>query len=267
MQDRLFTKTELSDAIRQGGMVLYYQPLFNLATGRFEAVEALIRWNHARLGLIQPEDFLPAAIEWGLIVEIGYWALNTAAQQFSAWRAQGITLERVAVNVHVSQLRDRHFLDQLQRILKIAKISPSCLELELTEDVVIHDKAGKLIDLMHTLKGLGVQIALDDFGTGYSSISYLRQLPIDRIKIDKSYIQNILHSPKDSAIIQAMITLANSLSLEVVAEGVESYPQLALLFIHLGLEAQGFYFSKPLPADDVGRFLRYYQYHSFPIAG
>ena len=226
-----------------------------------------MRWNHPRLGIIQPDDFMPSILELGLIRELGYWVLSTAVQQFSAWRDEGIELDRIAVNIHVSQLHDSHFLEQLQRLLKKSKMSPHCLELELTEDIVIHDKSGKLMALLHELKKLGVHIALDDFGTGYSSISYLRQLPIDRIKIDKSYIQNILHSPKDSAIIQAIITLARSLSLGVVAEGVESYPQLALLLIHLGLEAQGFYFSKPLSSDDVANFLRYYQYHPFPIAG
>ncbi len=267
MQDRIFTKAELSDAIRQGAMALYYQPLYNLSTGRFEAVEALVRWNHPSLGMVQPDDFLAGAIELGLMVDLGYWVLNAAIQQFSAWQAAGIQLDRIAVNIHASQLRDPNFLEQLQRLLKVSKMSPHCLELELTEDIVVHDKGSALVKLMHELKTLGVHIALDDFGTGYSSISYLRKLPIDRIKIDKSYVQNILHSPKDSAIIQAMITLAGSLNLGVVAEGVESYPQLALLLIHLGLEAQGFYFSKPLSSDDVERFLRYYQYHPFPIAG
>lgn len=263
----MITKHLLKQAIQHHELVLYYQPLFNLASGRFEGVEALIRWNHPTYGLLLPEHFIPKAAEWGLMDGVGTWVLETACAQLQAWRAAGLPLARVAVNVHAQQLHDPELLNELPRLLSKHQLTPDSIELELTEDIIIHDTDKHLISTIHALKNLGVSIALDDFGTGYSSINYLRQLPIDRIKIDRSYVANMLNNTSDTAIIQAMVTLAKSLNLKVVIEGVESYPQLAMLLTHLGLEVQGFYFAKPMKADEAATFLRYYQDHSFPTVG
>lgn len=263
----MITKHGLIQAIQHHELVLYYQPLFNLASGRFEGVEALIRWNHPSYGLLLPEHFISKAAEWGLMDGVGTWVLETACAQLQAWRAAGLPLARVAVNVHAQQLHDPELLTDLPRLLSQHQLSPDSIELELTEDIIIHDTDKHLIGTIQALKALGVSIALDDFGTGYSSINYLRQLPIDRIKIDRSYVANMLNNTSDTAIIQAMVTLAKSLNLKVVIEGVESYPQLAMLLTHLGLEVQGFYFAKPMKPDEAATFLRYYQNHSFPTVG
>lgn len=263
----MITKHALVHAIQHHELVLYYQPLFNLASSRFEGVEALVRWNHPTHGMLLPEHFLAKAAAWGLMEGLGAFVLETACAQMQAWRKAGLTLARVAVNIHAHQLNNPQLLTELPRLLSKHQLTPDSIELELTEDIIIHDTDKHLISTIHALKALGVCIALDDFGTGYSSINYLRQLPIDRIKIDRSYVANMLNNTSDTAIIQAMVTLAKSLNLKVVIEGVESYPQLAMLLTHLGLEVQGFYFAKPMKPDEAATFLRYYQNHSFPTVG
>lgn len=258
-------KVELLRAIKNQELVLHYQPQFNLATTQFEAVEALIRWQHPKRGLLLPAAFLSVAEESGFLVRMGEWVLRTACMQNKAWQEKGLNPIRVAVNISGKQFHQKDFVEMVMRVLEETRMKPQYLELELTENIIIHDDDGKVIQKIHRLKNLGVIITLDDFGTGYSSISHLRKFPVDRIKIDKTYIQNTIHSADDAAIVQAIIALANSLNLRVLAEGVESYPQLAFLMPHAQIEIQGFYFSKPAPAKEIEEFLLHYQSNPFPI--
>lgn len=254
---------ELLNAIKNCEFILYYQPQFNLSTTKFEGVEALIRWQHPQKGLILPSEFLPAAEESGFIVRIGEWVLETACKQIKAWQDKGLSPIRVAVNISGKQFQQQNFVENIMKILQLIDLKPEYLELEITENIIIHDDDEKIIHTIHRLKQLGVQIALDDFGTGYSSISYLKKIPIDRIKIDRTYIENINVKSDDAAIVRAIIALATSLNLQVLAEGVESLKQLKLLMSQECKEVQGFYFSEPLPAKEVEKFLQFYQNNPF----
>ncbi|RDI42715.1 putative bifunctional diguanylate cyclase/phosphodiesterase [Aquicella lusitana] len=256
-------KKELLRAIKSQEFVLYYQPQFNLTTAKFDGVEALIRWQHPERGILLPADFISVAEESGLIVRIGEWVVKTACKQNKAWQKKGLPFIRVAVNVSGKQFQQNEFVEFVMQTLQKFQLKPQYLELELTENIIIHDDDEKIIHTIHRLKKLGVQIALDDFGTGYSSISYLKKIPIDRIKIDRTYIQNINANSDDAAIVRAIIALATTLNLEVLAEGVESLRQLEMLISQDCKEAQGFYFSKPLPAEEVEKFLIFYQNNPF----
>jgi len=256
-------KKELLRAIKSQEFVLYYQPQFNLTTAKFDGVEALIRWRHPERGILLPADFISVAEESGLIVRIGEWVVKTACKQNKAWQKKGLPFIRVAVNVSGKQFQQNEFVEFVMQTLQKFQLKPQYLELELTENIIIHDDDEKIIHTIHRLKKLGVQIALDDFGTGYSSISYLKKIPIDRIKIDRTYIQNINANSDDAAIVRAIIALATTLNLEVLAEGVESLRQLEMLISQDCKEAQGFYFSKPLPAEEVEKFLIFYQNNPF----
>lgn len=256
-------KIELLNAIKNHELILYYQPQFNLSTTKFESVEALIRWQHPVKGLLLPNDFIPIAEESGLIVKIGEWSIKKACLQNKLWRDKGLPAIRIAVNVSGRQLQQRDFVEFIMNSLQEANVEAHYLELELTENIIIHDNNKKLISAIQRLKKLGVRLALDDFGTGYSSISHLKKIPIDRIKIDKTYIKNINVNNDDTAIVKAIISLAASLNIQVLAEGVESLKQLNTLLAHECQEAQGFYFSEPLPAEGVEKFLLFYQNKQF----
>lgn len=259
------TRAEALGAIKNQQLRLYYQPLYASECRRFTSVEALVRWEHPVHGLLAPFDFLLAMKKLGLETKLGDWVLKTACHQLYEWKMAGLKLDRIAVNVTSRQLCQKDFVDCLMTLLDDSGVKPHELELELTEESLIHDRDQQLLHLIHRLRNLGVHVTLDDFGTGYSSISNLRHIPIDRIKIDKTYIKNMLKNPTDAIIVQAMITLARGLSLRIVAEGVESYPQLVLLLMHEGLELQGYYFSKPLSPEKAKEFLIYYQNHPFPL--
>lgn len=259
------TRAEVLNAVKNHELRLYYQPLYDFRTKRFVSVEALVRWEHPVHGLILPDTFLPMVEKFGVGVKLGDWVLKSACHQFQAWKSVGIQLDRIAVNVTGRQLHQKTFVDDVMSILTYNHMKPYELEFELTEEIIIHDGDDRIAQVVRRLKNLGVHIALDDFGTGYSSISYLRKIPIDRIKIDRSYIKNMLLRSSDEAIVQAIIALAKGMSLRVVAEGVESYPQLILLLMHEGLEAQGYYFSKAISAEEAETFLKHYQEHPFPL--
>lgn len=252
-------KIELLSALKNEEFVLYYQPQFNLASGLFEGVEALIRWQHPTKGLLLPMEFISVAEESGLIVRIGEWVLRTACQQTKLWQEMGIPLLRIAVNISARQFKQKDFVELVMQIVKEANLKPQFLELELTENMTFPDDDEKMINAIRRLKKLGVLIALDDFGTGYSSISHLRKIPIDRIKIDKMYIQHIHSKAEDAAIVRAIIVLGQSLNLDVMAEGVETLEQLALLSSQECKEIQGFYFSEPLSSEEVEKFLLIHQ--------
>lgn len=246
-------QAELHDAIKNNEFILYYQPQFNLATSTFDGVEALIRWQHPIQGLLLPEQFIMIAERSDLIITIGEWVLRSACSQFKSWQDKGLSPLRVAVNVSDRQLKHSDFAELVVKTLSEVKLHPNCLELELSENIIINDE--KIIEMVQRLKDIGVLVALDDFGTVHSETHHLKKIPVNRIKLDKTQIQNIAHNEHDAAAVKSLIALASSLNLQVVAEGVETFIQLQLLLSHECKEIQGYYFSEPLPAEKVEVFL------------
>ena len=253
--ENLMIETELRGAIERNELELHYQPQLNLATGKIAAVEALLRWRNARLGNVAPDRFIPIAEESGLIVPIGEWVLRTACAQVQRWRVAGFASLRVAVNLSARQCREGDFYEMVRRALADSGLPPEALELEVTESLLLQ-KIGGNATALEQLDALGVRFAIDDFGTGYSSLSYLKRLPIDVLKIDRSFVRDIAADPNDAAIVRAIITLARSLGIEVVAEGVETAAQLHFLRANHCDAMQGYYFSKPQPADAIAELIR-----------
>jgi len=250
--ERLSYETNLRRAEERGELELRYQPTLDLASDAVSGVEALLRWRHPERGLLAPKDFLEVAEDAGLIVPIGAWVLRTACAQAAAWQRRGLTPLEVAVNLSASQLRFENLADTVASALDRAGLAPELLLLELTESVVMEaDSAAQSIARLYALKDLGVRLAIDDFGTGYSSLSYLKRLPIDTLKIDRSFVRDLLVSPQDAAIVEAIIAMARSLGLRVVAEGVETREQLDVLRRAGCHEVQGYYFSRPRPASEI----------------
>ena len=247
-QDRVKFESELHEALRSGQFELHYQPKVDTATGRINSAEALIRWRHPQRGLVPPGDFIMVAGECGLLDAIGEWVLLEACRQAKAWQREGLRPLRVAVNLAPSQFRLANLVDQIRRALDAAALDPQFLEVELTESAVMSD-AEESIRILEAVSRMGVLVSVDDFGTGYSSMSYLRRFPIDKLKIDRCFVEDMTRRPEDASIVRAIISLAHSLRLKVIAEGVETPEQLALL-AQLGCDQyQGFHFSPAvLPA-------------------
>lgn len=251
--DHLTLKLELRKALDQGELEPHYQPLMD-SRGRLAGAEALLRWQHPTLGLISPEVFIPLAEDSGLIAPIGEFVLQAAATQLAHWQAQGFSLPEMAVNVSARQLRDRSFPDRVERVLTAAGVPPAQLVLELTESILMDEAASARV---RGLKSLGLALALDDFGTGYCALSYLKRFPIDRLKIDRSFITGMLQDSADAAIVSTLISLGKKLKLQVVAEGVETPSQLEALRAHGCDFYQGFVFAPALPAAEfTTRFLK-----------
>lgn len=253
---------ELRSAIDNREFLLYYQPQFDLANSKFEGVEALIRWQHATRGMLLPHQFIPAAEETDLIIEIGEWVLETACEQNKQWQNKGLLPISMAVNVAGRQLTDK-FVQFVLQTLQKSGLAGDWLELELSENIIIQYDDNEFVQRIQKLKDYGIQIALDDYGTGHTSISYLKKIPLDKIKIDKTFIENINVNHVDLAIVKAVIEMANTLGIHVIAEGVESLVQLKALLFHEDIRLQGFYFSEPLPAEEVEKFLIQYQNTKF----
>ena len=247
-QDRVRLESELHEALRSGQFELHYQPKVDTASGRINSAEALIRWRHPQRGLVPPKDFIPVAEECGLLDTIGEWVLFEACRQAKAWQQEGLRPMRVAVNLAPSQFRLANLVEQIRKALEAAQLDAQYLEVELTESAVMSD-AEESILILESISRMGVLVSVDDFGTGYSSMSYLRRFPIDKLKIDRCFVSEMTRRSEDASIVRAIISLAHSLHLKVIAEGVETPEQLALL-TELGCDQyQGFYFSSAvLPA-------------------
>ena len=261
-QDRVRLESELHDALRAGQFELHYQPKVDTSSGRINSAEALIRWRHPQRGLISPKDFIAVAEECGLLDAIGEWVLCEACRQAKAWQQQGLRPMRVAVNLAPSQFRLTNLVDQIRHALEAAQLDPQYLEVELTESAVMSD-AEESIVILESISRMGVLVSVDDFGTGYSSMSYLRRFPIDKLKIDRCFVEEMTRRAEDASIVRAIISLAHSLHLKVIAEGVETPEQLALL-TELGCDQyQGFYFS---PALVPAQFVELVRKSAFPGA-
>lgn len=251
---RLKLENDLRHAIAYGGLQLHYQPLFEFASRQVKGSEALVRWNHPTLGMISPLEFIPLAEECGLIHDLGEWVLREACSQLRRWQDQGLPLIRMSINVSSIQFRQVDFTDTLQSVLADSGVDPSLITLELTESVLMHD-ADEILETMMAIRKLGFNLAVDDFGTGYSSLNYLRRFPISCLKIDQSFVRDIHNTPANESITRAIIALAESLSLNVVAEGIETGKEKGVLETLGCSEGQGYYFSKPLPATDFARWI------------
>jgi len=245
----------LRKALDQDELSLNYQPQIDLISGQVCGIEALLRWHNSLLGDISPAEFIPLAEETGLIIPIGEWVLKSVCAQAQAWRDSGLPVPRVAVNISVMQFVQSGFIDLVERTLKETGLESKVLELEITEGLLMKDAEGA-VRTLKALKNLGVQLAIDDFGTGYSSLSYLKQFPIDRLKIDRSFVRDIHSDPDDAAIATAVIAMAGSMDLGVIAEGVETRAQLRFLQSKYCDEMQGYYVSKPLPVQNMEALLR-----------
>ena len=244
----------LRHALERGELEVFYQPQVEVATGRVMGMEALLRWFHPEKGLISPSRFIPIAEENGMIGEIGEWVLRTACRQRQRWCEQGLAPVYITVNVSNRQLERRDFAEQVAAVLDDCGLEPEWLKLELTETTLMHSREA-VSGLLRQLKSLGVHICIDDFGVGYSGLGYLRNLPVDVIKIDRSFIEGVTESPRDEAITRAIIALAQALGVDVVAEGVENIRQLEFLRRYPGADAQGFYFSEPVDEAAAWRLL------------
>jgi diguanylate cyclase (GGDEF)-like protein len=253
--ERLELESDLRHALERGEFLLHYQPKVEIATGLITGIEALLRWEHPLRGLISPMDFIPIAEETGLIVPIGEWVLATACARNKVWQDQGFGKLSVAVNLSARQFADPMLLPKLTRIIHESGLDPSSLELEITESVVMsHGECA--VAALEKLKSIGVLIAIDDFGTGYSSLAYLKRFPIDTLKVDRSFIRDIPSDSGDKQITRAIIAMAHSLKLKVVAEGVETQDQLAFLRAQHCDSAQGYLLHRPLPEEEIAKVLK-----------
>jgi EAL domain-containing protein (putative c-di-GMP-specific phosphodiesterase class I) len=245
---RLTLENQLRQALDNEEFVLHYQPKVNLVTGKLTSAEALIRWNDPRTGLVPPGKFIPVLEETGMIYDVGRWALRRAVEDYMRWCSAGLSAVRIAVNVSPLQLRNRGFISEIREALGVDPRAAAGLELEITESLIMENVKQNIASL-RVIRDMGVPVAIDDFGTGFSSLSYLSRLPVDTLKIDRSFVIDMTAGPEGLSLVSTIINLAHSLKLKVVAEGVETEEQLRLLRLLGCDEMQGFLFSKPVPRD------------------
>jgi diguanylate cyclase (GGDEF)-like protein len=248
--ERLVLETRLRKALENNELIVHYQPQVRLDNGAVVAVEALVRWFHGDLGLVPPAEFIPLAEETGLILELGSWVLKTACSQVRSWQEQGFADLRLAVNLSGRQFEQDDLVHSIAQAIEESAFDPADLELELTESAIMRRPEQAALKLQ-ALDRLGIRLSIDDFGTGYSSLGHLKRFPIRTLKIDQSFIQDITTDPNDAAIAQAIIALAESLQLKVIAEGVETTEQLNLLRRYHCDEMQGYLFARPLPPGEL----------------
>ena len=245
---RLELETGMRRAIENNEFVTFYQPVVNLSSGAIVGSEALVRWQHPELGLLPPGRFIGLAEDTGLILDIGDIVLREACARTRAWQDRGFTGLRIAVNISARHFRQTSFSERLVEVLEETRFDPTCLELELTETSIMENTEAA-VKMLEQIRKLGVKVAIDDFGTGYSSLSYLKHLPIDTVKLDRSFVMGATTDPDDAALVMAIVTLAHNLRLRVVAEGVETVDQVSFLRLLRCDEAQGYLFGKPMPAE------------------
>ena len=255
LADRQLLERDLRYALGRNEFLLHYQPKFNLQTGEMAGVEALIRWRHPQRGMIAPAQFVPIAEECGLILSIGRWVLLEACKQSRVWSDAGLGVMPVAVNVSAAEFGDKDFLSGVRAVLIATGVHPPNLELELTETVLMAD-AESAVSKLRALKAIGVQLAIDDFGTGFSSFTYLQRFPVDALKLDQSFVHEITEDNADAPILTAMINIGNSLKQRVIAEGVETRAQLRFLQRHECEQGQGYYFSRPVVAEQAQKLFQ-----------
>ena len=253
-RERLTMENQLRKALERNELQLHYQPQLEVESGRIIGVEALLRWQNEELGNVTPDRFIPMAEDSGLIIPIGEWVLRTACTQLKAWQDTGVPLARMAVNISVRQFMHHGFLLLVEQVLEETGLDPDSLELEITESLLMTDADGA-ITILSELKKLGVLLAIDDFGTGYSSLSYLKRFPIDRLKVDQTFVREITTNIEDAAITKAVIAMANTMDIRVIAEGVETEEQLRYLTEKRCHEIQGYYLSRPVPAHEISSFI------------
>jgi EAL domain-containing protein (putative c-di-GMP-specific phosphodiesterase class I) len=259
--ERFSMENSLRNAADKKDFQLYYQPQFDSSTGRIIGVEALIRWMHPEKGMLLPDTFIPISEDNGLIMPIGSWVLRTACEQNKAWQIEGFPPIYVTVNISGIQFRQKKFLESVAQTLLDTGLEPQYLELELTESILM-EPTETTFNTLNELKATGVRIAIDDFGKGYSSLGYLKRLPIDTLKIDRSFVHDIISNPDDRAIVRAIISLARSLNLKVIAEGVETHEQLSYLQEQGTDGIQGFLLSEPITPNSFTQLLKKeYQLH------
>jgi len=252
--ERLRLESQLSRALEHGELIVYYQPQITIDTRRVFCAEALVRWQHPARGVIEPMHFIPLAEEMGYLATIDEWVLRKACSQVREWHNAGLTRLCVAVNLSAKQFQKADLIEIIAEILRETGLDPEYLTIEITESVAMQNLE-RMLPNMLKLADRGVTISIDNFGTGYSSLNYLKKLPVQKLKIDKSFIRDITTAPEDGAIVGAMIAMARKLSMKVIAEGVETEEQLEYLRSSGCHEMQGYLFSKPLPAEEFGKFL------------
>jgi diguanylate cyclase (GGDEF)-like protein len=253
--ERIQIEERLRHALENGELLLHYQPQMRLADGRLIGAEALVRWNHPEWGAVSPARFIPVAEESGLIVPMGEWVLRSACAQARSWLEQGFDFSRIAVNIAGPQLQRADFLGMVRRILAETGLPPRLLEMEITETFIM-GQSRTVIPILESLHELGVQLAIDDFGIGNSSLAYLKKLPIDRLKLDRTFVSGLPEDEDDVAIARSVISLAHAMQLEVVAEGVETSAQRAFLVSEHCDEVQGYLFGKPVTAPEFTAMMR-----------
>jgi EAL domain-containing protein (putative c-di-GMP-specific phosphodiesterase class I) len=252
--ERMMLEGSLRNALQHDQFALFYQPLVD-DRNRIVGMEALLRWHHPTLGMVSPFKFIPLAEETGAIIPIGKWVLHTACEQAKKCHKMSHTKFYVAVNLSIQQLREPDFVETIEQVLETTGLPPECLKLEVTESSIMEDPE-QAIAKMKTLRAKGIHFSIDDFGTGYSSLSYLKRFPIDTLKIDQSFVMDATTNKDDQEIIKTIISMAQNLNLEIIAEGVETREQQTFLIRHGCHMMQGYYFGHPMPADKFEEFLQ-----------
>jgi len=260
--EKLSIETGLRSALELDQFELHYQPLMDLRNRHIDGAEALLRWHHPKKGMVRPDQFIPVAEESGLIIPIGAWVLKQACIQCKKWHRQGLTDLKISVNLSVRQFRDNNLVNMITEALQVADLKPSYLTLEITESSIM-DNAKDTIKNLHLLRNAGIHLSIDDFGTGYSSLAYLKRLPIDTIKIDRSFVQEIDTNSDDRSIVQAIIAMGHSMNINIVAEGVEKIEHLNFLNEQHCDAVQGYLISKPVPADEFSELSMEWQLEKY----
>jgi EAL domain-containing protein (putative c-di-GMP-specific phosphodiesterase class I) len=246
---------ELRQALANNEIQVYYQPQVDLRSGKINAAEALVRWKHPKRGFVRPDEFIAIAEKSDLIAELDQYVRQTACTQYRVWEAAGIAPDRLSVNVSSREIKKKDFVEQIETVLRVTGMRPFCLELEITESLLV-DHSVKVLDALKCLNEKGVRIAIDDFGTGYSSMAYLKRLPFDILKVDRAFVKDIGTADGSEAIISAILGMAHSLGKEVVAEGVETEAQRVFLALKGCEVGQGFLWSKAVPAEEFADLQR-----------